>query len=87
MSRIKCTLEMRGMPREELIKYFIAMGGKSIGNGIFVDLNWEVHVHSQISCTLGALAIPSTQVSFCIEEEYYTEMISKFRLNFLCAGG
>lgn len=86
MTRIKNTLEMRGMLREELISYFIEIGGKLDENGIYRGVKWEVFIDKQVSCSMGSLSLPSTEVTFNVEEDFYEEMLSKFRLKFLRGG-
>lgn len=87
MSRKSITLEMRGMPRADLISYFETLGGKAINDEIYVSNLWEIRVHQQCTCYLGRLSIPSTKIDFSIADTYYAEMLYKFRLSFMCAGG
>ena len=81
------SLEMRGMPHRDLEEYFLAIGGKQVGAGRYLGPNWEVRLSEEWTCTLGSLQIPATQVTFCIKEEDWPEMLKAFRLRFLSAGG
>lgn len=87
MMIIEKTLEMRGMPREEIITYFISINGKNVCLGKFIGENWEVEVSEESRVKIGSLEIPSTTVVFRSEKENLEQMISKFRLKFLSAGG
>lgn len=86
MARKENTLEMRGMLREELVNYFIEIGGMLDDNGTYRGDKWEVFVDKQVSCCMGSLSLPSTKVTFNVEEDIYDEMLSKFRLKFLRGG-
>ncbi len=87
MKIIEKTLEMRGMPRDEIINYFISINGKSVYLGKFVGENWEVEVSEESRIKIGSLEIPSTTVVFRSEKENLEQMILKFRLKFLSVGG
>jgi hypothetical protein len=86
MSRIKNTLEMRGIQREDFIEYFLNIGGQSTAEGVYTGPYWEVQVGPQIPCPLGKLVIPSMKITFSVEEEYYDEILRKFRMNFMRGG-
>ena len=81
------SLEMRGMPHIDLEEYFLAIGGKLVGRGIYLGSNWEVELSDEWTCTLGSLHIPATQVTFRVEEEDWPEIVGAFRFRFLSAGG
>ncbi|MCX7709045.1 MAG: hypothetical protein N2484_04280 [Clostridia bacterium] len=87
MAILQKTLEMRGMPRTDLINYFISLHGKNIGSGKIAGENWEVEVREERLVAIGSLNIPSTIVIFRCDEEFMEPMISAFRLKFLSAGG
>lgn len=81
------SLEMRGMPRRELEEYFIGIGGKQVGAGLYLGPKWEVDLSDDWICILGSLQVPATQVTFRVDEEYWPEIVNDFRLRFLSAGG
>lgn len=81
------SLEMRGMPRRDLEEYFLAIGGKQVGQGTYLGPNWEVKLSDEWICTLGSIRVTATQVKFRLKEEDWTEMLKAFRLYFLSAGG
>lgn len=80
-------LEMRGMPHRDLEEYFLAIGGKQVGQGVYLGPNWEVDLSGERTCTLGSLQIPATQVRFRVDEEDWPKIYNAFRLRFLSAGG
>lgn len=80
-------LEMRGMPRRDLQDYFLSIGGKQAGKGLYIGPNWEVELSDEWLCTLGSIQIPATKVTFRADEEEWTEILQAFRLRFLSAGG
>lgn len=84
---IEKTLEMRGRTRDEIINYFISINGKNVCPGKLIGENWEVEVSEESRIKIGSLEIPSTTVVFRSDKENLEQMISKFRLRFLSAGG
>lgn len=86
MQRIKNTLEMRGIQREEFIDYFQNMGGQNTAEGTYTGAYWEVQIGPQFPCRLGKLVIPSIKITFFVEEGYFEEMLKKFRLSFMRGG-
>ena len=81
------SLEMRGMPHRELEEYFLGIGGKQVGQGLYLGPKWEVALSDDWICTLGSLQIRATQVTFRVDEEDWSEIVKAFRLRFLSAGG
>ena len=81
------SLEMRGMPHSDLEDYFLGIGGKQIGQGLYLGPNWEVRLSAEWTCTLGSIKIPATQVTFRVDEEDWLEIVKAFRFRFLSAGG
>jgi hypothetical protein len=87
MPRLKKVLEKRGTPREELMDYFISIGGKHIEEGIYIGDKWQVKIGKESFCHMGSMKIKSIELIFYVEEEIIDEMLYKFRLKFLSAGG
>jgi len=81
------SLEMRGMPHRKLEEYFLGIGGKQIGPGLYLGPKWEVELSDDWTCTLGSIQVPATQVIFRAEEEDWPEIVKAFRFRFLSAGG
>lgn len=86
MARIKNTLEMRGIQRREFIEYFLNIGGQSTSEGIYSGDYWDIQIGPEIPCSLGKLVIPSTRITFSVEEDHYDEMLKKFRMSFMRGG-
>jgi hypothetical protein len=80
-------LEMRGMRRQELVDYFISIGGESKDSVIFKGEDWSVEIKPETRVTFGAISIPATILVFHSSEETLEKLIYKFRLRFLSAGG
>lgn len=80
-------LEMRGMPRQDLLEYFISIGGKWNEKGTFIGPNWEVDLSETWACKIGSIQVPATRLTFRVKEEEWAEIIKAFRLHFLSAGG
>lgn len=87
MSRLKKVLEKRGIPRKELVDYFISIGGQYIGEGIYIGDKWQVKIGKESFCYMGSMKIKSTELIFYVEEEIIDEILYKFRLKFLSVGG
>ena len=87
MSKIIKKVEMRGMPRSDLVAYFVSIGGHAIGNKKYLGEQWEVEIDKEEVCSLGVIKVPCTRIIFCVEEEALDEMMYQFRLKFLSAGG
>jgi len=81
------SLEMRGMPHRDLEEYFLEIGGKQVGRGLYLGLNWEVALSDEWTCTLGSIQVSATEVIIRIDEEDWPEMVKAFRFRFLSAGG
>lgn len=83
----KYCLEMRGMSHRELEEYFLSIGGKQVGQGLYWGPNWEVELSDESICTLGSIQVTATQVTFRVDEEDWPEIVKAFRFRFLSAGG
>lgn len=81
------TLEMGGIYREDFIKYFLSIGGKTENQEVFKGPYWEVEVGYEVWSMMGSLKLHHTLITFHVEEDKFEEFISKFRLNFLRCGG
>lgn len=81
------TLEMGGIYREDFIKYFLKIGGKTEDQETFKGSYWEVLVGSETWRMLGSLRIHHVLITFNVEEDKFDEFIAEFRFNFLRAGG
>ncbi|AFQ42266.1 hypothetical protein [Desulfosporosinus meridiei] len=81
------TLEMRGMPRRDLLEYFVSIGGKSDERGTLIGPNWQVDLSDTWLCQLGSIQVPATRVTFKVMEKDWTGILKAFRLRFLSAGG
>ena len=87
MTIIEHSLEMRGMPHKDLEEYFLTIGGKQIGQRLYLGPKWEVQLSEAWTCTLGSIQVPATQVTFRVDEEDWPEIVKSFRFRFLSAGG
>lgn len=81
------TLEMRGIHQRYFAEYFISIEGKASHQWEFIGPYWEVELEEEQWHTLGALKIPSTKLTFHVEEDHFDEFIATFRLKFLRCGG
>ncbi len=81
------TMEMRGMPRIEIINYFIGLSGEIVSETKIKGEGWEVEIDKEQLVALGSLRIPSTKVVLRCEEDIFVHMLGAFRLRFLSAGG
>jgi len=81
------SLEMRGMPHRDLEEYFFSIGGKHVGQGTYMFTDWNVDLGDEYYVTLGSLRIPTTKVTFRVDEERWPKIVNAFRLRFLSAGG
>lgn len=87
MAKVNKLFEMRGMKREELVNYFISIGGSYVGNMKYIGIDWEVEIGEQEICRLGVIEIPAAKILLSVEEENFDSMVEAFRLRFLSAGG
>lgn len=79
---------LSGIPRSEIIKYLENNGFHQLSEGIFLgDSCGEVIVGETGYRYLGPLKVSEVEITFRMEEAVYGEIIKKFRLNFLRAGG
>lgn len=80
-------LEMRGMKRQEIMDYFRSLGLLDDNLSIFRAKDWSVQVSEESIISIGSLRIPSTTVQFFGKEKCLEEVMYRFRLRFLTAGG
>lgn len=81
------SLEMRGMKRIELVKYFVSIGGEGVDDEKFIGQGWKVCLSQEKIITLGSLKIPATIVKLQCRKDLSEQMLADFRLRFLSAGG
>jgi hypothetical protein len=81
------TLEMRGMRREEIAKYFSAISIQNIEYKKFMGEDWKAEVSEETSIGLGSISILVTMVTFYANKETLDRLINAFRMRFLSAGG
>lgn len=87
MEQKEHSLEMRGMPRRDLEEYFLSLGGKQEIHGNYWGPNWKVKLSEERTCTLGAIQVSATRVTFWVSEEDWPDMLKALRFRFLSAGG
>lgn len=81
------TLDMGGVYRDDFVKYFLHIGGKTEDQQKFKGSFWEVIVGPDAWKRLGSLRMNHVLVTLSAEEEKYDEFLAEFHLNFLKAGG
>jgi hypothetical protein len=87
MEFVEKQLEMRGMKRVEIVKYFISIGGSVMDSEKLRGQGWEVEIAKEKTITLGSLKFPATVVIMRCRKDIIDRMIVDFRLRFLSAGG
>jgi len=73
-----------GVPPRELEEWFMSQAHSRQGNRYFGE-GWQVTLRFQPSRRMGALLLPLTLM--IIQGELAEEMVEKYRLHFLSAGG
>ncbi|WP_432664017.1 hypothetical protein R9X47_26070 [Wukongibacter baidiensis] len=86
MSRIEKKL-ISGINRVYIIEYFISICSSYDNQGNFKGANWEVEVAKEEYRKLGSIELPSTQIVFRANEDLVNQMVDRFRIKFLSAGG
>ena len=76
-----------GMPREHIDEYLRTLGGEDCGEGLYKGGDWEIQVQGEADRCFGKLRLPVNLVVFSGEKSRCLEMVEKFRLKFLSAGG
>lgn len=87
MDFIEKAFEMRAVKRNDIIDYFIKIGGKETENGIIADEDWETEVGPEFRAPLGPYSITAVNVVFRCKKELFDRMYYKFCLEFFHAGG
>lgn len=80
-------IEMRTIPRNEIVDYFTGIGGTDMGNGRIKGQNWEVEVGREKPVALGPFSISSVIVILRCEKELFDRMYAEFCSRFLRGGG
>ncbi|MBF7096972.1 hypothetical protein [Alkalibacter mobilis] len=75
---------MRGKSREEYFKFFVEMGGRGSDKKTVIGPNWVAVVGDEKSVRIGALDFPETEIIIGYTSD---EILDKFKLRFLTAGG
>ncbi|EEG78738.1 hypothetical protein [Dethiobacter alkaliphilus] len=86
MVKKEIKLLRRGVPRQEYLDYFLALG-KEVEPGRIVGPDWEVVVGQEREAKILNCFIEESEVIFRGEEDVVNELINDFRLKFLRAGG
>jgi hypothetical protein len=76
-----------GIPRNYIEEYLETLGGKNCGNGLYKGKQWEIQIQEQGDRCFGKFRLPVNLVIFKGEKSKCLEMVDRFRLNFLSAGG
>jgi hypothetical protein len=80
-------IEMRTIPRNEIVDYFTGIGGKGMDSGRIEGQNWEVEVGQEKPVALGPFFIFSVTVILRCEKELFDRMYAEFCSRFLRGGG
>lgn len=79
--------EMRGMKRQEIIKYFSQQEGLTQDGAVFFCETYRIEVQPEGCHKIGSLTFPSTVVMFTGEEAEIRMPLKRFEINFMTAGG
>lgn len=80
-------IEMRTIPRNEIVDYFIGIGGKDMGHGRIEGQDWEVEVSREKPVALGPFSIFSVIIILRCKKELFNRMYTEFCSGFLRGGG
>lgn len=87
MALVTKHMEMRGMPRLELVEYFLEIGRRTMDENTIQASYFKVTISEQKTCKLGSLILPTTDVTIEAEDNYIEQVVADFRKRFLSAGG
>ncbi|MBB6217617.1 hypothetical protein HNQ80_003740 [Anaerosolibacter carboniphilus] len=76
-----------GMPRAYIEAYLNSLGGSNDEKGLYQGNDWEIQIYEEADRCFGKLCLPANRVHFRGEKSKCMEMVERFRLNFLSAGG
>jgi len=76
-----------GIPREDIKGFFLSQSISWDGEKTFYGEGWKVEVGQQILKTRGIISIPQTDIIFTLANQDAFNIVDKFRLKFLSAGG
>ncbi|OEF95709.1 hypothetical protein [Desulfuribacillus alkaliarsenatis] len=85
-------IEMRGMSRQELVDFFVEMGGVSVQDSLIIGEDaeghkWSVELSEQKQIQLCSLLLPATSLTIKADSNLLNHLLMELRMKFLSAGG
>lgn len=81
------SFEMRAVRREEIINYFIKIGGNEKEDGTFAGEGWETEIGQETTVYLGSFILPEIKITIRARKDLFDKLYSDFNMVFLHAGG
>lgn len=80
-------IEMRGIPRKEIVQYFRDICDEIEHNRKFKKDGWMVEIGEEGCCSLGSVKLSTIRIVFTGEEHLLESVIYAFNMKFLRGGG
>lgn len=79
--------EMRAVKREEIVNYFIKIGGNEKEDGTITGEGWETEIGRETPVFLGSFMLPEIKITIRVKKEMFDKFYADFKLVFFHAGG
>lgn len=76
-----------GIARPYIEEYLDTLDGENCGNGLYKGKDWEIEIQEKADRCFGKLCLPVNLVIFRGEKFICLQLVDRFRLTFLSAGG
>ncbi|MFT9498128.1 hypothetical protein [Anaerosolibacter sp.] len=76
-----------GIAKNYIEEYLSTLGGENCGSGLYKGKDWEIQIQEKSDRCFGKLCLPVNLVIFRGEKSICQQLVDRFRLTFLSAGG
>lgn len=81
------TLDMHNVKKQEVVRYFLSLGGQEVADGDIVGNGWEAELLREAPAAQGPARPDSVTVSLRCESGLFDHMVSLCYIRFFRAGG
>lgn len=81
------SFEMRAVRREDIVNYFIKIGGHKKEDGTLAGEGWKTEIGQETIVFLGSLILPEIKITIRARKEIFDKLYADFNMVFLHAGG
>jgi hypothetical protein len=87
MDFIEESFKMRTIKREEIVNYFVKIGGHEKEDGTLAGEGWETEIGQETPAFLGSFLLPEIKITIRGRKDIFDKLYADFKLAFLRGGG